>query len=311
MPERAVLAAADGEVSLVGAREADVCAPRLAVAIDPTGAGRTSVHAAYGHYYDHHITGNVAVGRIVNGSTGVRTFAARFPASIAAWQAPDHRLPEPSSAFPSVEIAIDPALETPYARHVSAGVDRAFGRDISVSVNLVSVRGRHQLGTIDFNPIVPGELPAACRLPTPVWITAHSTPGRVTRWQEQVPREARRKAKTQQRRIQENHDAEKCLGLEGDVRGTGVLAHIGNIAAKRLGEKRHLCLLERCHVDLPQQDRHFPIRSKFVNEPIHEVVNAARAANPLQQRQRAALYGCSGGCSETLVMKLFCMATTP
>jgi hypothetical protein len=130
-------------------------APRLAVAvaIDPTGP--TSIHAAYGHYYDHHIIATLATSQIVNGSSGVRTLALRFPASIAAWNAADRRLPEPPTGFPSVEFAIDPRLATPYARHIAAGVDRALGPGLSFSGNFVSVSGKHQLGSIDYNPIVP------------------------------------------------------------------------------------------------------------------------------------------------------------
>ena len=100
--------------STAGREDGNNVAPRLAVAIDPTGAGRTSIHAAYGHYYDHHITGNVAGGQIVNGSTGVRTFAARFPPRSRHGTRPVIAFLSQSTAFPSVEIAIDPALETPY-----------------------------------------------------------------------------------------------------------------------------------------------------------------------------------------------------
>ncbi len=130
-------------------------APRLAVAVDPTGSGTTSVHAAYGHYYDHQITGNVGVVRAIDGSAGVRTLAVRLPGSIAAWSSPGHRLPEPSTPFPSIEVVTDPGLETPYAEHVAAGFDRALGRDIVLSANFIRVRGHHQQGTIDYNPIVP------------------------------------------------------------------------------------------------------------------------------------------------------------
>jgi 2-polyprenyl-6-methoxyphenol hydroxylase-like FAD-dependent oxidoreductase len=130
-------------------------APRVAMAFDPTGRGTTSVHAAYGYYFDNHITGNFPVTQVVNGSTGVRTMALRLPATLAAWNAPGHRLPEPSTPFPSVELAIDPQLETPYARHAAVGFDRALANDVSLSADFVAVRGTRQLGTIDYNPIVP------------------------------------------------------------------------------------------------------------------------------------------------------------
>jgi uncharacterized membrane protein len=130
-------------------------APRLAAAYDPAGDGRTSIHAAYGRYDDYQILASVITGQIVNGSSGVRTLALRLPASIVAWNAPGHRLSEPAAAFPSVEISTTPALEVPYAMHTAVGVDRAVWRDASLAANFIHVSGRHQLATIDYNPIVP------------------------------------------------------------------------------------------------------------------------------------------------------------
>jgi hypothetical protein len=130
-------------------------APRIAAAYDLAGDGRTSIHAAYGRYDDYQIQASVITGQIVNGSSGVRTLALRLPASIAAWNAPGHRLAEPATAYPSVEISTTPDLKVPYAMHTAIGLDRAIGRSASLSANFVRVRGRHQLGTIDYNPIVP------------------------------------------------------------------------------------------------------------------------------------------------------------
>src|SRR4029453_12861569 len=117
--------------------------------------GRTSIHAAYGRYDDYQILASVVTGQIVNGSSGVRTLALRLPASIAAWNAAGHRLPEPAAPFPSVEISITPDLKVPYAMHTALGVDRAIGQHTSVAANFIHLRGRYQLGTIDYNPIAP------------------------------------------------------------------------------------------------------------------------------------------------------------
>ena len=130
-------------------------APRLAAAYDPVGDGRTSIHAAYGRYDDYQILASVVTGQIVNGSTGVRTLALRLPSSIAAWQTPGHRLPEPSTPFPSVEVSTTPDMKVPYAEHTAVGIDRELARDMSLSVNAVRIRGGNQLGTIDYNPLVP------------------------------------------------------------------------------------------------------------------------------------------------------------
>ena len=132
-------------------------APRLAASWDPIGDGKTRVHAAYGIYYDNVITGIQGIADIVDGSAaGVRTLVARFPSTVAAWSAPGRTLTEAAAgAFPSLVISIDPALKTPYAHHVSAGFHRELPEQTRLTVNYVYVRGFNQLGTIDYNPVVP------------------------------------------------------------------------------------------------------------------------------------------------------------
>ncbi|HET8644423.1 MAG TPA: TonB-dependent receptor, partial [Vicinamibacteria bacterium] len=131
-------------------------APRVALAFDPAGDGRTSLHAAYGLFYDNQIIAVGQIGAGINGAAnGVRTLVLRFPASIAPWRAPGHRMPEPSTPYPSLVISPDPGMETPYAHQAAVGFDRALGQDVSVTANFVYVRGKNQLGTIDYNPVVP------------------------------------------------------------------------------------------------------------------------------------------------------------
>jgi carboxypeptidase family protein/TonB-dependent receptor-like protein len=144
-------------------RQGGSLAPRIAAAYDPRGDGRTSIHAAYGRYDDYQILASVITGQIVDGRSGVRTLALRLPASMAAWNSPGRRLPEPATPFPSVEISTTPDLKVPYALHTAVGLDRAIGRNTSVAANVVRVRGRYQLGAIDYNPILaslgPGRRP--------------------------------------------------------------------------------------------------------------------------------------------------------
>lgn len=131
-------------------------APRLGISWDLPGGAATSIHAAYGVYYDNIISAGVAVADVINGAAnGLRTLVARFPQSVAAWNAPGRRLPEgPVGSFPSLVIAVDPDLKTSYAHQFSGGIDRVIGQ-MTLSANVVYVRGLHQLGTIDYNPLVP------------------------------------------------------------------------------------------------------------------------------------------------------------
>jgi hypothetical protein len=130
-------------------------APRLALAWDPGGSRRASIHGAYGLFYDNHITALNGVTDILDGTAGVRTLVLPFPNSLAAWRAPGRRLPEPTTPYPSLIFNIDPNLATPYAHHVATGVDRAIGENLSLSGNFLYFRGHHQVGTIDYNPVVP------------------------------------------------------------------------------------------------------------------------------------------------------------
>jgi hypothetical protein len=132
----------------------DNLAPRLGLAWNPGGDRRTSIHGAYGVFFDNQLTSMYGITNIIDGAEGVRTLVLPFPNSIAPWRAPGRRLPEPATAYPSLVISIDPDLKTPFAHHVSAGVDRAIGEDLSLAVNGVYFRGKNQLGTIDYNPVV-------------------------------------------------------------------------------------------------------------------------------------------------------------
>jgi len=131
-------------------------APRLAAAWRPWGSRATSIHAAYGLFYENHLTGLLGITDIVDGTPGgVRTLVQRFPASIAAWNATGRRLPEPSTPFPSLVITIDPRLETPYAQQTSIGIGRELPSQLSLTANFLYVRGHNQVGTLDYNPLVP------------------------------------------------------------------------------------------------------------------------------------------------------------
>ena len=83
-------------------------APRLGLVWDPIGDRKTTIHGAYGLYYDSLITGIAGITKGINGRDRVRTLVASLPTTITAWNAPGRKLPEPSSAYPSLVISIDP-----------------------------------------------------------------------------------------------------------------------------------------------------------------------------------------------------------
>jgi hypothetical protein len=135
--------------------DANNVAPRLGIVWDPKGDRKTTVHGAYGIYYDNLITGIIGITKGINGRDGVRTLVASLPTTVAAWNAPGHRLPEPTTPYPSLVISIDPGLQTPYAHHLAGGVSRELPGQMSLSADVIYARGFNQPSTLDYNPLVP------------------------------------------------------------------------------------------------------------------------------------------------------------
>jgi len=130
-------------------------APRLAVAW--TAHPRMSIHAAWGRFYDNHLTSLPGVTDIVDGTpSGVRTLVLRFPASIGAWNAPGHRLPESVvGAFPSLAVTVAPDFRTPYSDQTTIGFTHELTSALEFSADVIHVRGHDQVGTLDYNPLIP------------------------------------------------------------------------------------------------------------------------------------------------------------
>jgi hypothetical protein len=129
-------------------------APRLGLVWDPGGDRKTTVHGAYGLYFDNLVAAAAGVSKGINGRDGVRTLVASLPTTLTAWNAPSRRVPEPTNPYPSLVISIDPGLETPYAHHVAAGVDRELPGGIALATDFIFVRGFKHLSTLDYNPLV-------------------------------------------------------------------------------------------------------------------------------------------------------------
>jgi hypothetical protein len=131
-------------------------APRLAAAWDPTGARTTSIQAAYGRFYDHNLLATVGIAQVAQPHSGLRTLIGIGLPAIVAWSQPEHRLPEAmAGAFPSLQFVVDPGLRTPFADHVSVGVNRELPGNARLSATVVTARGRDQIALLDYNPLVP------------------------------------------------------------------------------------------------------------------------------------------------------------
>jgi hypothetical protein len=129
-------------------------APRLSLTGDPTGRGRTAFRGSFGLFHEDPLLVVPLVTEIVNGQT-LRLLRTDLPLSAEAWRSPGHRLPEPSSSFPSVVQVAGPGLRAPYSRQVSVGWTQELGHETTLSVDGLAVRGQRLIGIVDYNPLVP------------------------------------------------------------------------------------------------------------------------------------------------------------
>ncbi len=153
-------------------------APRLALSYALTGDRQTSLHASYGLFHENTLGAIAGVTQILTGAqTGVRTLVATLgqscggtPCSVLAWNSPGRRIASEDTArgffggtYPTLVFGADPSLETPYSHQAAVGIDRALTKDLALNANFVYARGFEQVGTVDYNPVLPARLGPARR----------------------------------------------------------------------------------------------------------------------------------------------------
>ena len=129
--------------------------PRMAAAFDVDGNGQTTLRAAYGLFFGAQLTALYGTTNVFGRDDGTRLLLYPFPISVAGWHAPGHLLPEGAVPLPRVTITIGPETRTPRVHQLSWGVTRLLGAATSISADVVYARGLHQLGVLEYNPVVP------------------------------------------------------------------------------------------------------------------------------------------------------------
>jgi hypothetical protein len=125
-------------------------APRLGLAWDPFGKGKTSIRTGYGLYYDSMLFG-VYEQNIFNN-----------PPYVQSISIPNTRLENPAAGTPSVSLSpkvlrgTPIPYRTPYVQQWSFGIQQQLGRDFVLDVSYVGSKGTHLLGIADINEVYPG-----------------------------------------------------------------------------------------------------------------------------------------------------------
>lgn len=127
-------------------------APRISARFDPSGRGHSSLHAAFGIYHENPLLIVPTVTEVHDGED-LLSLRASLPLSAQAWRSPGRRLPQPAT-FPSQVITAGPGFRVPYARVLALGFDQQVRAGLELALDLLSIRGKRQIGPIDFNPIV-------------------------------------------------------------------------------------------------------------------------------------------------------------
>ena len=146
-------------------------APRVGLAWDVLGNGRTSVRAGYGIFYDATLIGSFLTNIATNPTTSFTNL------SIS-----NTRFDNPGAGTPAVSLAPsnlrvwDPDYKDPYVQHWSLEIQREVLRDTTFSIGYVGTKGTHLIGVVDINQVAPGAAAAAGLVPAGGYITAGIRP---------------------------------------------------------------------------------------------------------------------------------------
>jgi hypothetical protein len=125
-------------------------APRLGLAWDPFGKGRTSIRTGYGVYYDAMLFG-VYEQNIFNNVPYVQSLSIL-----------NTRLENPTAGTPSVSLSpkvirgTPVPYSTPYVQQWSFGIQQQLGASGLLDVSYVGTKGTHLLGIVDINEVPVG-----------------------------------------------------------------------------------------------------------------------------------------------------------
>lgn len=120
--------------------------PRVGIAWDLTGDGRTNVHAGYGMFYDNMRTLQNFGELTWPQSRNIIISNPNYPDALQG-RSRDEFV---STAPPNITVLSNDAVN-PYAHQTSAGVSRMIGRNLGLTADVILVRRKSDRDTVDLN----------------------------------------------------------------------------------------------------------------------------------------------------------------
>jgi hypothetical protein len=130
-------------------------APRVGLAWDPFGKGRTSVRTGYGIYHDQVLNGTLLqmIGLNPPFQETLTISAVRLDQPLPPGTTPSTAA---SNAAPNLR-AIQAEWQTPYMQHWSLDVQHQFGSSTVITAGYFGSKGTHMIGAFELNELGPGQ----------------------------------------------------------------------------------------------------------------------------------------------------------
>ena len=128
-------------------------APRVGLALDPTGSGKLLVSAAYGIFYEPYYTGQGGpLQDPISAPPYLQTPQVNFPNFADPFNGANPF--GPSFSEPMTLLAVSPQLRLPYAQDWNLNIQRSFGADWLFEIGYVGTTGVKLPRFIEANPAV-------------------------------------------------------------------------------------------------------------------------------------------------------------
>ena len=128
-------------------------APRVGLALDPTGTGKWLVTSSYGIFYEPYYTGQ---GGPLQSPISAPPYLQTAQISVPNFADPFNGNPPPPGAFatPLTNLTLTPNLPLPYSQDWDLNVQHSFGDDLLLTVGYVGTKGTKLPRFIEGNPAI-------------------------------------------------------------------------------------------------------------------------------------------------------------